>query len=217
MKKTLTAKNLITTIVFLVAILIAQKALKPVFAADCETNYGGNKICTTKKVHIKKSVRVCDKNGSNCSEWSDKVINVTKNDLVQFKIVVYNDSSDNADSLDNMSMKDALPSELTRTGGDSLKEYWDNFKTGTSKKFIIDAKVNASEFDRKDFDKCVVNEAFVYRDKKLKDSADATVCYNNRKPTELPKTGANGTVALIGVGLVLAGIVINSSKKYATK
>lgn len=210
-----TAYKLIGSLVVAGAMLIAPKA---VFADECEPQYGGGEIClVNKRFEIVKEVRLCDSNGDNCSDWKDKVTGVEENDEVQFRIRIKNLSDEEASEVtdfDNMKMKDDMPSEMHRTGGDGLTEYWDDFDPGDTKTFIIDAEVNDSEYDTDvDFEKCVVNKASVYWDGKFEGADTATVCYGNAVPTELPQTGASGLVAVLGLGLTAIGAAFKKVKK----
>jgi LPXTG-motif cell wall-anchored protein len=113
-----------------------------------------------------------------------------------------------------MKMEDELPDEMERTGGSGLTEYWDNFEPGDTKEFIIKAKVDASEYDRKNFEKCIVNKAELRYGNKFEGADTATVCYSDSKPKELPKTGAESTALFAVLGLVTtaSGLVM---KKFA--
>ena len=114
-----------------------------------------------------------------------------------------------------MKMKDILPDELIKVGGSGLTEYFDNFEPGETEEFVIKAEIKDSEFDRKDFEKCVVNKAEVYFGDRFEGSDTATVCYGKGKVTELPKTGPESTIAmsLAGLGFVVIGTL--SRKKLA--
>jgi LPXTG-motif cell wall-anchored protein len=223
--KLLSVKNLIALVAFTSALVVVS-ADKSVVKADdnsgCEDNYGGGQTClVNKRFDIKKEVRVCDSKGNNCGDWKSKVTDVSKNDIVEFRITIKNKSDDAATKLtgfNDMEMKDKLPSEMTRTGGDGLTEYFDNFDPGDTRHFVIKSQVDSSEFNHSgDFEKCVVNKATVYWNGKSENSDTATVCYGKNKLTELPKTGTNTIVALVGVGLLVAGIAISLSKKFAAK
>ena len=180
----------------------AQKAY-----AGCTANYGGGETCVfNKRFDIEKKVR---KEGDD--SWKDKVTDVKKGEVVEFRIEIQNTGEI---EVDKMKMSDNLPDELNKTGGSGLTEEWDNFEPGESKKFIIKAKINDSEFDTKNFEKCIVNEAKAKQDKKDVGSDSATVCYGNGTITELPKTGAesNMILGLVGAGLVSLGLFVKKFK-----
>jgi len=173
--------------------------------AGCESNYGGGQTCVyNKRFDIEKKVR---KEGDD--EWKDKITNVKKGQIVEFKVKVKNEGDIETD---DMGMRDKLPSELEKVSGD-LTEYWNDFEPGETKTFYIKAKVKDSEYDRENFEKCVVNKAEVEYNDDDQGSDTATVCYTNREVTELPETGGS-SVALgaLGLGLVAAGIAL---KKFA--
>lgn len=210
------AKKLILTAFAVVAFLTATSQGIVAFADECESQYGGGEKClVNKRFEIDKKVRLCDKNGENCSEWKDKVTDVEKGDKVQFKIKIKNLSDEEASEItdfDDMKMKDNLPDELYWVDGDGLTERWDNFDPGESKTFEFTAKVDASEYDLENFEKCVVNKASVYWDDKFEGADTATVCYGNRPLTELPKTGGEAWLALGGFALILGGLVLKKTK-----
>lgn len=159
---------------------------------------------------ITKEVRI-----QGDTEWKDKVTDVDKDDVVEFRIKIRNKSDDPADATDDMKMEDFLPEEMDKVGGSGLTEEWDNFDPKDEKVFIIQAKVDSDEYDRDvEFEKCVVNKAELRWDGEFQGSDTATVCYGNIEPTELPKTGALSTLGLTGLGLLVAGLV---SKKYLKK
>jgi hypothetical protein len=66
----------------------------------------------------------------------------------------------------------------------------------------MSVKVKDSEFEgKKNFEKCVINKAYIYKGDKEKDSSTATVCFGDgAKIASLPKTGANSLV--LGVSLI---------------
>jgi LPXTG-motif cell wall-anchored protein len=113
-----------------------------------------------------------------------------------------------------MKMKDSLPDEMERVGGDGLTEYWEDFEPGETKTFIIRAKVNSEEYDRENFEKCVVNKAKVLYDDDEEGSDTATVCYGDSEVTELPKTGGSSVLyGALGLGLSAFGLTVKKLKK----
>lgn len=187
--------------------------------AGCTANYGGGETCIyNKNFDVEKKVRTCDADyyddHGECDKdddegWKDKVTDVEEGDVVEFKIKVKNDGEVD---VDDMKMSDKLPGEMTRLGGDGLTEYWNDFEAGETKKFYIYAKVDDDEFDRENFEKCVVNKAEVEYDGDEEASDTATVCYGDSEPTELPKTGGNSIVyGALGLGLMAVGA---ASKRF---
>ena len=115
----------------------------PVFA-ECESTYGNGETCyINKRFEIDKDVRI-----EEDDDWEDKVMDVEKGDVVEFRIKIKNRSDDEADSFDDMKMEDFLPDEMERVGGSGLTEYWDDFEPGETKTFYIEAKVDEDEYDR---------------------------------------------------------------------
>ena len=220
--KTLNKSMIVILSLFVLAGL--SVASKTVYA-DCTTEYGGGQNCVfNKRFEIKKEVKLCDKDGNNCSsDWKSKVTGVKKDQIVLFRIKVKNLSDKEAKNLinfDDMSMKDFLPREMTRVGGDGLTEDWNDFQPGETKDFIIKAVVKSDEYDKDEkFTKCVVNKAEVRWKGKFEGSDTATVCFGNETPTELPKTGAdmNSIFGLIGAGLIGAGVAVKKVYTKATK
>lgn len=189
--------------------------------AGCTSNYGGGQTCIyNKNFDIEKKVRTCDADyyddHGECDKdddegWKDKVTDVEEGDVVEFKIKVKNDGEVD---VDNMKMSDKLPKEMTRLGGDGLTEYWDDFEAGETKKFYIYAKVDDDEFDRENFEKCVVNKAEVEYDGDEEASDTATVCYGDSKPSELPKTGGSSMLyGMLGLGFTALGVTAKKLKK----
>jgi len=174
--------------------------------ADCKSNYGGGETCIlNKRFDIEKKVR---KDGDDT--WKDKVTNVKENEVVEFKIKVKNEGEV---KVNDMEMIDKLPKEMEKVGGSGLTESWDDFDPGDTKTFIIRAVVKDSEFDRDNFEKCVVNKAEVEYKGDEEASDTATVCFNNKGVTELPKTGGNSMLyGVLGLGLASLGVVSKKIK-----
>lgn len=175
--------------------------------AGCEANYGGGETCIyNKNFDVEKKVRkeVDD-------SWKDKITNVKKGEVVEFKVKVKNDGEV---KVNDMEMIDKLPKEMERVGGDGLTEYWGDFEPGETKTFTIKAVVKDSEYDRKNFEKCVVNKAEIEYKGDEEASDTATVCYSDKKVTELPKTGGSSMLyGALGLGLVALGVVSKKVKR----
>ncbi len=211
MKKYLTVKIIIS---FLVAVtLLASVDRGKVFAEYCEPIYGGGENCYyNKRFEIDKDVRL--EGGDDWEE--DKITDVSKDDVIEFRVKIKNRSDEESNSFDDMKMEDFLPDELIREGGSGLTEYWDDFEPGETKTFVIKAVIDEDEFDRDDnFEKCVVNKAEVRWDDNFEGSDTATVCYGNGEPTELPKTGFVSNLGILGIGLLVAGLAVRISKKLS--
>lgn len=200
-------KSTLKNVVVSFALVLSIALLNRVSYADCEANYGGGETCIyNKSFEIEKKVRI---QGDNT--WKDKVTDVKQDEIVEFKIKIKNVGEI---EVDNMKMKDILPDEMDRVGGSGLTEYWDNFEPGDTKEFKIEAKLDNSEFDRENFEKCIVNKAEAYYDGNFEGADTATVCYGNATITELPETGASSTIALVSMGIlsVLGGTLVKKIK-----
>lgn len=193
---------------FSFAAVVAVLASGTVYAEDCESNYGGGETCVrNKSFEIRKYVRVEDED----TKWDDKVTDVAEDDVIEFKVTIKNVGEV---TVDDMKMEDKLPDELERIGGDGLTEYFNNFKPGDKEEFIIRAKVKKDEFDRDNFEKCVVNKAQARYKGKFEGSDTATVCYGNAEVKELPKTGASVIdLTALGFGLISVGTLIKRTKR----
>ncbi|KKT45657.1 MAG: hypothetical protein UW36_C0002G0044 [candidate division WWE3 bacterium GW2011_GWA2_44_16] len=134
---------------------------------------------------------------------------------MEFRVKVKNEGEV---EVDDMKMKDFLPKEMEKVGGSGLTEYWDSFEPGESKTFVIKAVVKDSEYDRKNFEKCVVNKARVEYKGDNEGSDTATVCYSDKEPTELPKTGGESAlIGALGLGLASLGVTIKKVKAKILK
>jgi LPXTG-motif cell wall-anchored protein/uncharacterized repeat protein (TIGR01451 family) len=201
--KNITNKLIVSA--FAVALVSLLGTTKVYADSNCSTQYGGGKTCESeRKLKITKEVRIEGENS-----WKDKVTGVTKDQVVEFKITIKNKSDDGADKYSRLKIEDFLPSEMYWVGGSRTIEFTDNFKPGDSKTFIVKAKVYAWEYDKSyNFEKCVVNKAELRYKDDFEGSDTATVCYGNVTPSELPKTGAETTLALSGLGMIATGLVV---------
>ena len=188
-------KNLIVTVAA-VAFLFNRR----VYAEQ----YG--EVVKNKAFRIEKEVRVKDE-----GDFEDKLV-LDEEDfdkVLEFRIEVKNKGEVD---VDDMKVEDFLPEEMDRVGGDGLTEYWDDFDSGDTKTFYIDAKIDEDEFDRENFDKCIVNKAEVRYDGDFEGSDTATVCYGDVEVTELPETGFVDTMVPLGLGLIVVGFLVKNKK-----
>jgi LPXTG-motif cell wall-anchored protein/uncharacterized repeat protein (TIGR01451 family) len=190
---------------FVIALVSFIGATKAYADSNCEAQYGGGESCDyDRKLKITKEVRV---EGDN--NWKDKVTGVTEDQIIEFRITIKNKSDNGADKYSRLKIEDFLPSEMYWVGGSRTTEFLDDFKPGDSKSFVIKARVNAWEYDKKgNFEKCVVNKAELRWKDEFEGSDTATVCYGNETPSELPKTGAETTIALSGLGMLVTGLLV---------
>jgi uncharacterized repeat protein (TIGR01451 family)/LPXTG-motif cell wall-anchored protein len=135
--------------------------------------------------------------------WKDKLTKVKKGQRIEFKITVKN--TDDVE-VDSMKMVDFLPDELEFKGGDKLVQYWQDFSAGEKKTFIFEAQVKDSEYNRSNFEKCVVNKAEAYYSDDEVGSDSAKVCYSDKDIEELPRTGPIDDGMLALAGLVSTGL-----------
>ena len=188
-------KNLIVTVAA-VAFLFNRR----VYAEQ----YG--EVVKNKAFRIEKEVRVKDE-----GDFEDKLV-LDEEDfdkVLEFRIEVKNKGEVD---VDDMKVEDFLPEEMDRVGGDGLTEYWDDFDSGDTKTFYVDAKIDEDEFDRENFDKCIVNKAEVRYDGDFEGSDTATVCYGDVEVTELPETGFVDTMVPLGLGLIVVGFLVKNKK-----
>lgn len=205
MIKKLNKKLIVSIAPMAASLLIAGFAGNTKAYAACEPTYGGGEVCVyNKSFRITKDVKVVEDSDTS---FNDKVTGVKKNETVEFRITVKNVGET---EVDNMKMKDKLPSELERAGGDGLTESWGNFAPGETKTFKIRATIKGSEFDRENFDKCVVNKAELYFGDKFEGADTATVCFGKGEVTELPSTGPDFGLftGMAGLGLTVLGLIV---------
>jgi LPXTG-motif cell wall-anchored protein len=198
-------------VVFLSVLTASFYGAKSVYA-DCESTYGGGENCIyNKSFRIVKDVRTVNDNSNG--PWKDKVSGVDKNDTLEFRSKVTNVGEV---KVDEMKMKDYLPDELKKLdGGDGLTEEWGSFAPGETKEFTFKVKVKDSEFDRENFEKCIVNKAELHYKDAFEGADTATVCYSKGELKELPETGTGTTVmsTIAGIGLIALGIF--TKKRFA--
>lgn len=204
----MTAKKLILGVLPLGAVALLSSGV--VYAeGTCESNYGGGETCIiNKSFRIEKKVATVSDDKSckdiDSDKFKDKVTDVEKGDELCFRVRVKNTGQLTAD---DMKMKDNLPDELVKLGGSGLTEVWENFLPGKTKEFFIRVKVDDDEFDKEDFDKCVVNRAEVTWKGKFEGSSVAVVCYGDEtKIKELPKTGFDTMSLMTALGTVSTGV-----------
>jgi len=192
---------------FAAALVFVGVFSKPVQAVECTPDGAYGETCVyDKNFEVEKKVRL-----QGDSDWEDKVVDVPEGKVIEFRIRIKNVGEVEVDS---MKMIDLLPDELLKTGGAGLTEYWEDFSPDETKTFIIEARIKDSEFDRTDsFEKCVVNKASGYYSDDLVGSDTATVCYSNKKITELPKAGIDSTQAMALAGFASTGIGLAIRKR----
>ncbi|MBI2414258.1 LPXTG cell wall anchor domain-containing protein [candidate division WWE3 bacterium] len=204
------SKMLSKGIGFASALTILALSFNGLAFADCEPDGAYGQICTyTKEFEIDKQVRFVGDD-----DWKDKIVGVKEGQKFEFKVSIKNNGEVDVDS---MKMIDFLPDEIERISGDELVEYWENFESGERKNFVFEAKVRDVEYDKKNFEKCVVNKAEAYYSDNEIGSATAVVCYGDSQPKELPKTGPidNGLLGILGLVSTGLGLSLKSLLKRA--
>jgi hypothetical protein len=187
-------------LVFL-GLLVTFFGLKPVLAECNNSGYGSSKCENdSKEFIVEKKVKK-----SNTDSKEEKITNVRKGENFTYTFKIKNNT--NKDK--TLKLVDNLPKEFERVSGIGFTE--DVLIPGNSTKSLeMVVKVKDSEFEGKsNFEKCVVNKAYIYRGDKEEDSSTATVCFGDgSKITTLPKTGTNSLVlgasllsTLLGFGL----------------
>jgi len=164
-------------------------------------------IVKNKSFRIEKEVRI-----KHEGDYEDKLVldDDEWNEIIEFRIEIKNVGEVETD---DMKMEDFLPEEMYRVGGNGLTEYWEDFEPGETKTFYIDAKIDSDEFDRDNFDTCVVNKAELRYDGDFEGADTATVCYGDIEITELPETGIGTTMLPLGLGLIVVGTLVKKSRK----
>ena len=168
--------------------------------ASCSGSYGSSS-CSDSGFDLVKRVSFKDEEGKQ------KITGIKQGDVFKYTFKIENKT----DETKTLKLIDNLPNELERIGGIGFTEEVTLGKK-SSVKLIMEVKVKDSEFDnKKDFEKCVVNTAQLYKDGAKKESSSATVCYGEGVAKTLPETGANDIFAIAGLILASAGVVIRKS------
>lgn len=148
---------------------MASLSFKSVYALNCVNTAYGN-LCTSAPVdyEIRKTV-----SKSNSSTGLTRIDNVKQGDTFIFYFKISNNTLNEV----TLKLEDMIPSAFERVGGIGETESVVLF--AKSKKILeMQVKVKDSEFKGKNnFQKCVVNKAYLYKDTNLQDSSTATVCY----------------------------------------
>lgn len=169
--------------------------------ASCSGSYYGSSSCSDSGFDLTKKVSFKDE------EAKQKLTGVKKGDVFKYTFKIENKT----DETKTLKLIDNLPNELERVAGIGFTEEVTLGKK-SSVKLVMEVKVKDSEFEnKKDFEKCVVNTAQLYKDGAKKESSSATVCYGEGIAKTLPETGPNDIFAVVGLILATAGVVIRKS------
>jgi hypothetical protein len=179
--------------VLVLGAFVATLGFTPVFAECNNSGYGSSNCDNSSKDYvIEKKVTKSSKDSKE-----EKITNVKKgeNFIYTFKI------RNNTDNEVTLKLVDNLPKEFEKVSGIGFTEDV-KVEKNSSKTLQMTVKVKDSEFEgKKNFEKCVINKAYIYKGDKEKDSSTATVCFGDgTKVSSLPKTGTNTLV--LGASLV---------------
>ena len=171
---------------YVLAFLVAAVSSKSAFALNCvNTAYGSLCSSAPADFELRKTVSKL-----NSSETKDRLLGVKKGDTFVFYFKVTNNTLNDI----TLKLKDDLPFEYERVSGSTFTETVNLFPK-SSKTVEMVVKVKDSEFANKsNFEKCVVNKAYISKDKDQKDSSTATVCFGEGVANTLPKTGPENIV-----------------------
>jgi len=174
-------------------VLVSVFGFKSVLADCNNSGYGSSNCDNDKKDYIveKKVTKTEEKSKE------EKITNIRKGENFTYTFKITNNTNEEI----TIKLVDNLPNEFEKVSGIGFTEDVKISKK-SSKTLEMVAKVKDSEFDGKsNFEKCVINKAYIYKGDKEKDSSTATVCFGDgTKMSSLPKTGANSLV--IGASLI---------------
>lgn len=183
-------------------LLLVTSSITVAFASCSSSAYGNS--CTNSDYNLTKSVV---KNGS--TESKEKIIGVKKGETFTYKFKIQNKTSKEV----TFDLKDELPKEMEKVSGIGQTETV-KVDANSSKNFEMVAKVKDSEFTNKtNFEKCVVNKAYLYTDGSERDASTATVCFGEGTVSKLPQTGAEDLILGAGVFSTVLGLVLKKFRK----
>lgn len=229
-----TAKNLIAYTFGLGAVIIALNGT--VYAqAACNPGPYGTRDCTP-DIEVTKKVR---KEGQKT--WRDIVYGVKEDQKVKFLITIKNTGKVTLYDVKVKDILPGEMYWVDKKDLDTVIKKLvpcDSVEVDTGEKCEVElggdeglvAKVEDQEYDDDDFNKCVENKAeaigtaYVGSSERIvKDSDNALVCYGrdedndddddeDDEPSELPETGANALVSVVGLGAVALGSLLKRSR-----
>jgi hypothetical protein len=183
-------------------VLLVTSSFTMAFASCSTSAYGTS--CTNSDYNLTKTVI---KAGSTDSK--EKITGIKKGDTFTYKFKVENKTSDQV----TLTLTDKLPSELEKVSGIDTTETI-KVDANSSKNYELVAKVKDSEFANKtNFEKCIVNKAYINKGDSQKDSSTATVCYGEGVVSKLPQTGAEDLVLGAGVVSLALGLALKKFRK----
>ena len=182
-------------------LLLATSSITMAFASCSSSGYGTT--CTNSDYNLTKTVV---KNGS--TEDKEKITGVKKGDTFTYEFKVENKTSNEV----TLNLVDNLPSEFERVSGIGNTEKI-VLGSKSSKTLEMLVKVKDSEFNKTNFEKCVVNKAYLYKDGSEKDSSTATVCFGEGVISKLPQTGPENFVLGAGALSLALGFALKRFRR----
>ena len=154
----------------------------------------------SERLEVNKKVRIGDD-----EKYSSKAVGVDQSETITFLLEIKNTGEKN---IQDIEVEDDLPDELSLISG-NLNTTVSEIKDGSGKNLFIVAKVKDGVNLA---GKCVTNKVKISWDDES-ESDEATVCFEDKELTELPKTGVDSNIlsALGTVSLIMG----TSLKVYA--
>ena len=185
--------------------MLYVSAITTAFASCNSSAYGAyGSSCSNSEYNLEKTVTK-----SGTSEDKKKITGVSKGDTFTFSFMAENKTSNEV----TVNLTDNLPSEFERVSGIG---YTEEIKLGSKSRKTLEmvVKVKDSEFDNKtNFEKCVVNKAYISKDKDQKDSSTATVCFGEGVAQTLPQTGPESIVLGAGALSLALGFALKRFRR----
>jgi hypothetical protein len=190
---------------FVLPILVYVSTITMAFASCDSSAYGTTgSTCSNSEFNLEKTVRK-----SGASEDKKKITGINKGETFTFEFKVENKTSNEV----TLNLEDNLPSEFEKVSGIGYTEEVKlNAKSRKTLEMVV--KVKDSEFvNKSNFEKCVVNKAYISQDRDQKDSSTATVCFGEGVANTLPKTGPENIVLGAGALSLALGFALKKFRK----
>lgn len=187
-------------IIFLNLLLASFVFTSEVAYADCTGAYYGSSTCSDSGFNLTKRI---SKNDS--SESKEKLTGIKKGETFKYTFKLDNKTNETK----TLKLVDNLPFEIERVSGIGFTEEV-VINKNDHVKLVMEVKIKDSEFDnKKDFEKCVVNTAYLFKDSVKKETSSATVCFGEGTSKNLPSTGPSEVLGILGTSLLALGYLIN--------
>ena len=191
-------------IIFINLIVASFVFTSGVALADCSGAYYGSSSCSDSGFNLTKRV-----SRNDSTEAKEKLTGIKKGETFKYTFKIDNKT----DETKTLKLIDNLPSELERVGGIGFTEEV-TINKNDSAKLTMEVKVKDSEFEnKKDFEKCVVNTAYLFKDSVKKETSSATVCFGEGTAKDLPATGPSDVLGVVGSLLIGLGSLINRKNR----